>query len=55
MFDRVFNHEARQQDVYEATAQPLLKGLFDGYNATVFAYGVRFPIPHSTSFELNLV
>ena len=40
MFDRVFNHEARQQDVYEATAQPLLRGLFDGYNATVFAYGV---------------
>ncbi|KAF9563739.1 kinesin-domain-containing protein [Agrocybe pediades] len=39
MFDRVFGHEARQQDVYEATAQPLLKGLLDGYNATVFAYG----------------
>ena len=42
MFDRVFGHEAQQQDVYEATAQPLLKGLLDGYNATVFAYGVRF-------------
>lgn len=41
MFDRVFGHEARQQDVYEATSQPLLKGLLDGYNATVFAYGVR--------------
>lgn len=41
MFDRVFNHEARQQDVYEATSQPLLKGLLDGFNATVFAYGVR--------------
>lgn len=41
MFDKVFNHEARQQDVYEGTAQPLLKGLLDGYNATVFAYGVR--------------
>jgi kinesin family protein 18/19 len=40
MFDRVFNHEARQEDVYQATSQPLLKGLFDGYNATVFAYGV---------------
>lgn len=40
MFDRVFNNEARQQEVYEATAQPLLQGLFDGYNATVFAYGV---------------
>ncbi|KAJ7499189.1 kinesin-like protein [Mycena latifolia] len=39
MFDRVFNNEARQQDVYEATAQPLLQGLLDGYNATVFAYG----------------
>jgi kinesin family protein 18/19 len=41
MFDKVFNHEARQEDVYQATSQPLLKGLFDGYNATVFAYGVR--------------
>ncbi|KAG7449439.1 kinesin-domain-containing protein [Guyanagaster necrorhizus] len=39
MFDKVFDHEARQQHVYEATAQPLLKGLLDGYNATVFAYG----------------
>ncbi|KAL1758686.1 kinesin-like protein [Schizophyllum commune] len=39
MFDRVFDHEARQQDVYDATARPLLKGLLDGYNATVFAYG----------------
>ncbi|KAF7353023.1 Kinesin-like protein 6 [Mycena venus] len=39
MFDRVFDNEARQQDVYEATAQPLLQGLLDGYNATVFAYG----------------
>ncbi|KAJ7086618.1 P-loop containing nucleoside triphosphate hydrolase protein [Mycena epipterygia] len=39
MFDRVFNNEACQQDVYEATAQPLLQGLLNGYNATVFAYG----------------
>lgn len=43
MFDRVFGHEARQHEVYETTSQPLLKGLFDGYNATVFAYGVSFP------------
>lgn len=40
MFDRVFESEARQVDVYEATAKPLLDGLLDGYNATVFAYGV---------------
>ncbi|PFH52655.1 hypothetical protein AMATHDRAFT_74119 [Amanita thiersii Skay4041] len=39
MFDRVLRHDARQQDVYEATAQPLLQGVLDGYNATVFAYG----------------
>ncbi|KAJ7117340.1 kinesin-like protein [Mycena crocata] len=39
MFDKVFNNEAHQQDVYQATAQPLLEGLLNGYNATVFAYG----------------
>lgn len=40
MFDKVFTHDARQQEVYEGTSQPLLKGLLEGYNATVFAYGV---------------
>lgn len=40
MFDRVLDWEARQLDVYESTAKPLLDGLLDGYNATVFAYGV---------------
>jgi kinesin family protein 18/19 len=40
MFDRVLGHDSRQQEVYEATAQPLLRGLLDGFNATVFAYGV---------------
>ncbi|KAF8351151.1 P-loop containing nucleoside triphosphate hydrolase protein [Amanita rubescens] len=39
MFDRVFRHDATQQQVYETTVQPLLKGILDGYNATVFAYG----------------
>ncbi|KIJ70343.1 hypothetical protein HYDPIDRAFT_78727 [Hydnomerulius pinastri MD-312] len=39
MFDRVFNGEARQEEVYASTAKPLLNGLLDGYNATVFAYG----------------
>ncbi|KAF8803825.1 kinesin-like protein [Phlegmacium glaucopus] len=39
MFDRVFGHNANQYDVYQATSQPLLGGLFEGYNATVFAYG----------------
>ncbi|KAL4075778.1 P-loop containing nucleoside triphosphate hydrolase protein [Scleroderma citrinum] len=39
MFDRVFDGEARQEEVYAATSKPLLVGLLDGYNATVFAYG----------------
>lgn len=39
MFDRVLDGEARQEEVYAATAKPLLNGLLDGYNATVFAYG----------------
>jgi hypothetical protein len=41
MFDRVFNNEADQTDVYESTAKPLLTPLLDGFNATIFAYGVR--------------
>ncbi|KLO15887.1 kinesin-domain-containing protein [Schizopora paradoxa] len=39
MFDRVFEGSATQVDVYGATARPLLDGLLEGYNATVFAYG----------------
>jgi kinesin family protein 18/19 len=39
-FDRIFNEDARQIDVYENTTRPLLDGLLDGFNATVFAYGV---------------
>ncbi|KAH9843845.1 kinesin-domain-containing protein [Rhodofomes roseus] len=39
IFDRVFDHQARQEDVYCNTAKPLLSNLLDGYNATIFAYG----------------
>ncbi|KAF8529003.1 P-loop containing nucleoside triphosphate hydrolase protein [Hysterangium stoloniferum] len=39
LFDRVFDMDAQQGDVFEETTKPLLGGLFDGYNATVFAYG----------------
>lgn len=41
MFDKVFDGEAHQEEVYGATSKPLLNGLLDGYNATIFAYGVR--------------
>ncbi|KAJ3147580.1 kinesin-like protein Klp5 [Geranomyces variabilis] len=38
-FDRVFNEAATQQEVYEGTTRPLLDGVLNGFNATVFAYG----------------
>ena len=40
IFDRVFDRDATQQDVYEGTSKPLLTNVLDGFNATVFAYGV---------------
>lgn len=41
VFDRVFNQEATQSMVFEHSVKPLLGGVLEGYNATVFAYGVR--------------
>ncbi|KAF2263070.1 kinesin family protein-like protein [Lojkania enalia] len=38
-FDRVFDENTSQGDVYEATTKPLLDSVLEGYNATVFAYG----------------
>jgi kinesin family protein 18/19 len=40
MFDRVFRPDSSQQEVYDATSRPLLQRLLDGFNTTVFAYGV---------------
>ncbi|KAM5343448.1 hypothetical protein ACJ41O_011985 [Fusarium nematophilum] len=38
-FDRVFDDNTTQSDVYEGTTRNLLDSVLDGYNATVFAYG----------------
>ena len=38
-FDRIFDENTTQGDVYEATTKNLLDSVLDGYNATVFAYG----------------
>ncbi|ROW11823.1 hypothetical protein VPNG_05015 [Cytospora leucostoma] len=38
-FDRVFDENTSQTEVYEATTKNLLDSVLDGYNATVFAYG----------------
>ena len=38
-FDRVFDENTSQGEVYESTTRNLLDSVLDGYNATVFAYG----------------
>ncbi|PKK52860.1 hypothetical protein CI102_2136, partial [Trichoderma harzianum] len=38
-FDRVFDDNTTQAEVYEGTTRGLLDSVLDGYNATVFAYG----------------
>lgn len=40
-FDRVFDESATQDDVFDGCAKDLVPGVFEGYNGTVFAYGVR--------------
>ncbi|KAJ0396764.1 hypothetical protein ATCC90586_003220 [Pythium insidiosum] len=38
-FDRVFDINSTQQEVYENTAKPLVHEFLQGYNCTIFAYG----------------
>lgn len=38
-FDRIFDQNASQGEVYESTTRSLLDNVLEGYNATVFAYG----------------
>ncbi|PWZ00726.1 kinesin-domain-containing protein [Testicularia cyperi] len=38
-FDRIFDATASQHDVFQETCKPLLDGVLNGYNASVFAYG----------------
>lgn len=38
-FDRVFDENTTQSEIYEGTTRSLLDSVLDGYNATVFAYG----------------
>ena len=39
VFDKLFDIQATQEDVYNNTTRPLLDSVLDGFNATVFAYG----------------
>jgi hypothetical protein len=39
-FDRVFGEDATQEEVFCGTTKKLVGSVLNGYNATVFAYGV---------------
>lgn len=39
LFDRVFNFEATNSDIYEQSINDILDSIMDGYNCSVFAYG----------------
>lgn len=38
-FDAVYDHKAKQQDLYDEAVRPLVVSVLQGFNATIFAYG----------------
>jgi kinesin family protein 5 len=38
-FDRFFDAKARQEDVFQAAAAPVIDAVVEGHNGTIFAYG----------------
>ena len=38
-FDRVFDQSSSQEDIYSSQIRKLVTGCFEGYNATLLAYG----------------
>ena len=38
-FDWAFGPNSTQKELYDATCKPLISNIFEGFNATVFAYG----------------
>ena len=53
-FDFVIPPKASQADLYETCVKGLVHSIFEGYNATVFAYGqtVNTYLYHTTSIQL---
>jgi kinesin family protein 18/19 len=48
-YDHVFDEDAPQELVFEKTTKTLLDSVIQGFNATVFAYGLDF-----TNFQVQL-
>eukprot|EP00043_Microstomoeca_roanoka_P000512 m.27942 g.27942 ORF g.27942 m.27942 type:complete len:954 (-) comp10357_c1_seq2:207-3068(-) len=39
VFDQVFDQDTTQEQVFEMTTKPIIDGILEGYNASVFCYG----------------
>ncbi|KAM9312446.1 kinesin-like protein KIF21A isoform 1-T1 [Gastrophryne carolinensis] len=56
-FDYVFDLDSRQDDIYNQCTEKLIEGCFEGYNATVFAYGqtgAGKTYTMGTGFDVNI-
>lgn len=38
-FDAVFDFNSKQQEIYNEVCKPIVDGILEGYNGTIFAYG----------------
>uniref|UniRef100_A0A8B9EW45 Kinesin-like protein KIF21A n=1 Tax=Amazona collaria TaxID=241587 RepID=A0A8B9EW45_9PSIT len=56
-FDYVFNIDSQQEEIYIQCIEKLIEGCFEGYNATVFAYGqtgAGKTYTMGTGFDVNI-
>jgi hypothetical protein len=54
-FDNVFTSFSTQEDIFEATLQPIIRDVLNGYESTVFAYGQVRLLSFFLSFFLACV
>nr|XP_033815213.1 kinesin-like protein KIF21A isoform X6 [Geotrypetes seraphini] len=57
-FDYVFDIDSHQEDIYRKCTEKLIEGCFEGYNATVFAYGqtgAGKTYTMGTGFDVNVI
>ncbi|XP_053109829.1 kinesin-like protein KIF21A isoform X8 [Hemicordylus capensis] len=57
-FDYVFDIESQQEEIYKECIEKLIEGCFEGYNATVFAYGqtgAGKTYTMGTGFDVNIM
>ncbi|KAM6437074.1 kinesin-like protein KIF21A isoform 4-T4 [Liasis olivaceus] len=57
-FDYVFDIESQQEEIYLQCIEKLIEGCFEGYNATVFAYGqtgAGKTYTMGTGFDVNIM